>query len=139
MKSRLYFAYGGNIDLDCMKKRCPNAQEVGIYELKDWQFFIMEYHYASVRKKGHTSVFGVIWNITLSDEVELDRYEGFPHYYIKESFVLSSGEECFMYVATAINEGIPDAEYFKRIITSAHERNFPKDYIHELESWIQFS
>ena len=42
---RLYIAYGSNLNLDQMKRRCPTAEVIGTAELKNWRlwFYAMVY------------------------------------------------------------------------------------------------
>ena len=38
-KDRLYIAYGSNLNLEQMKRRCPTAEVVGTAELKNWRLW----------------------------------------------------------------------------------------------------
>lgn len=78
----LYLAYGSNLNVEQMSRRCPGAQIVGKGLLKDWAL-VFRVHATIEPRKGATVPFAV-WEITPEDEASLDRYEGFPRYYVKK-------------------------------------------------------
>lgn len=79
---KYYIAYGSNMSVSQMKERCPDAVPVGTAILKDWEL-VFRYH-ATIEPKQGASVPVVVWEITDSDERNLDHYEGYPHYYEKQ-------------------------------------------------------
>ena len=91
-KDRLYIAYGSNLDLEQVKHRCPTAEVVGAVELKNWRLWFRGGHHSAVatieRERGFT-VPVLIWWIQPGDEAALDRYEGFPFLYRKETLRLT--------------------------------------------------
>ena len=91
-KCRLYIAYGSNLNLEQMKRRCPTAEVVGTAELKNWRLRFRGGSHSAVatieREQGFT-VPVLIWRIQPEDEVALNRYEGFPFLYRKETLRLT--------------------------------------------------
>ena len=81
-----YFAYGANLNLDNMKWRCPNAKPVCTLTLPNYQLVFRGV--ADIEPNSKESVDGVLWWITDKCEDALDVYEGYPHLYRKESFVV---------------------------------------------------
>ena len=81
--THLYFAYGANTNLDSMADRCPQAVSLGAATLQDWQFRFAR-HADVVRCPGDW-VDGVLWEITDECLSNLDNFEGYPHYYIRET------------------------------------------------------
>lgn len=85
---KLYMAYGSNLNLEQMKRRCPNAEVVGTAELKNWRLRFRGFSGSAVATiepaKGFT-VPVLVWRITPKDERALDVYEGFPRLYIKRN------------------------------------------------------
>ena len=77
----LYLAYGSNLNVEQMMHRCPGAQIVGKGVLKDWRL-VFRVHATIEPSKGSVVPFAV-WDITDEDEARLDRYEGYPRYYVK--------------------------------------------------------
>ena len=79
---RLYIAYGSNLSVEQMALRCPEARVVGRAVLKDWRL-CFKVHADIEPCEGH-GVPILIWEIGKVDEAALDRYEGYPAYYIKK-------------------------------------------------------
>lgn len=85
---KVYAAYGSNINLEQMSRRCPAALPIG----KGW---LMDYHLlfrgpgrggvASVEPRKGRRVPILLWAISEECEKALDRYEGYPSLYRKET------------------------------------------------------
>ena len=78
----IYIAYGSNMNIEQMKRRCPKAIPIGKGILKDYKLVFKGV--ADVIKSPGDEVPIAIWKITEECEKALDRYEGFPHLYRKE-------------------------------------------------------
>lgn len=72
----LYFAYGANMDAAAMALRCPASRLIGRGRLPRHRFVIMREGWASVVRAPGATVWGVLWELALSDIPALDRYEG---------------------------------------------------------------
>lgn len=71
-----YFAYGSNLHLKQMKRRCPNSKYVGKARLVNYRWQINERGYANVvEAEGHW-VDGLVYEINTPDEAKLDINEG---------------------------------------------------------------
>ncbi len=77
-----YIAYGSNMNLSQMKKRCPNSIVIGVGELEDWELKFNSCATIKPNKKKSTPV--LIWQIHTQDWQKLDEYEDYPSYYRKE-------------------------------------------------------
>ena len=84
MLETLYFAYGSNIDLKQMARRCPAAQVVGPATLENYELAFRGSGFATIVPKKGSVVHGLLWSITPLCEQALDRYEGYPCHYTKE-------------------------------------------------------
>lgn len=84
MPETLYFAYGSNIDLEQMARRCPAAQVVGPVTLENYELAFRGSGFATIVPKRGSVVHGLLWSITPLCEQALDRYEGYPCHYTKE-------------------------------------------------------
>lgn len=84
MPETLYFAYGSNIDLEQMARRCPAAQVVGPATLENYELAFRGSGFATIMPKEGSVVHGLLWSITPLCEQALDRYEGYPRHYTKE-------------------------------------------------------
>ena len=83
----LYFAYGSNLNLFQMKRRCKDSVFLKKYELKGYKLnFRSKYRAADIEKNKKSSVQGALFEISKSDEKKLDVYEDFPILYKKYYF-----------------------------------------------------
>ncbi len=79
---RYYIAYGSNLSEEQMAIRCPDAKIAGMAALKDWKL-AFKFHADIVPCKERV-VPALVWEISEKDERNLDRYEGYPSYYVKK-------------------------------------------------------
>lgn len=86
MSTKIYAAYGSNMNIEQMKVRCPNAKVIGTGILKDYKltFRGAARGVANIEKKKGYSVPIVLWEITPKCEKALDIYEGYPRLYVKQ-------------------------------------------------------
>ena len=83
----LYFAYGSNLNLFQMKRRCKDSVFLKKYELKGYKLnFRSKYRAADIEKSKNSLVPGALFEISKSDEKKLDVYEDFPVLYKKLYF-----------------------------------------------------
>ena len=83
----LYFAYGSNLNLFQMKRRCKDSVFLKKYELKGYRLnFRSKYRAADIEKNKNSLVPGALFEISKSDEKKLDVYEDFPVLYKKLYF-----------------------------------------------------
>lgn len=76
-----YFAYGSNLNVYQMSERCPDAEPLTTAKLRNFslEFFL----HADVVDEPGAVTHGAIFKITRDCLESLDRYEGYPRYYIK--------------------------------------------------------
>ena len=72
---RFYFAYGANMDVAGMARRCPEALALGPARLDDRRFAIVHPGYATVIAAKGSCVHGVLWRLGSRDLVALDAFE----------------------------------------------------------------
>ena len=88
----LYFAYGSNTHLKQMEQSCPGAVNLGPAYLQDYRL-LFRIH-ADIELCEHSTVAGVLWEIDDNHLASLDRYEGFPAYYLRHRvFVKTTADE----------------------------------------------
>jgi len=83
----LYFAYGSNLNLFQMKRRCKESIFLKKINLKDFRLtFRSKYRAADIEPKKNSIVPGGLFEISKSDEKKLDVYEDYPSLYRKFYF-----------------------------------------------------
>jgi len=96
MTTKLYVAYGSNLNLEGMWRRCPNAEPVGKATLSGYRLWFRSVADV-VRIKGAKVPVG-IWRITSECEEALDVYEGVAGgLYRKETVRFRDGREALIY------------------------------------------
>ena len=114
-----YIAYGSNMVAEQMAHRCPDARLIGTGYLAGARLEF--YLHATVEKTGdlRNRVPVAVWEISAEDEKRLDRYEGFPSYYIKETWPvhMSDGSqiEGMVYIMNLIRQSPPTKHYYDGI------------------------
>ena len=81
-----YLAYGSNLSIEQMSVRCPDATIIGKGILQDWRLLFRQY--ATIEKCKGYYVPVLVWELSRQDEKNLDRYEGYPKFYIKKKLTL---------------------------------------------------
>ena len=94
--SRYYIAYGSNLSVGQMARRCPDAEIVGTAVLAGWQLLFKGC--ATIEPNADRTTPVLIWRISPRDEERLDTYEGWPDLYFKKDLEVA---------VTPINGGEP--------------------------------
>ena len=118
METRLYFAYGSNLNHEGMARRCPDSEPLGRATLEGWQLTFQGV--ADIRPRRGARTHGALWRISDSDLERLDAYEGYPSLYGREKVqVLSGGDEMVAVTYVMRDEdhylGLPSTEYLETI------------------------
>ena len=121
---RYYIAYGSNLNVGQMKYRCPKAKIVGTAVLENNTLYFRGSKtgsYLTIEPEIGASVPVAIWEITPTDELSLDRYEGYPTFYYKYNYTLDVTSldkkkveklDCFAYIMrTDAPVGLPTLQY----------------------------
>ena len=90
-KRTVYLAYGSNLNIRQMLRRCPDAKPWGATELADWKLEFWGGAVATIVPKDGCSVPVGLWSITARDERALDVYEDYPRMYRKEYLPIKWG------------------------------------------------
>ena len=90
-KTKYYIAYGSNLHVAQMQRRCPGAIAVGTAWLDGWRLAFRGSKtgaYLTIIPDGEHETPVGIWKITAADERMLDIYEGYPTFYEKQTIRL---------------------------------------------------
>ncbi len=129
---KLYVAYGSNLHLAQMARRCPDAKVYGSGVIKDYRLAF--YQVASILPEVGAEVPVGVWSISPQDEKNLDRYEGFPRLYRKENIkvVMENGETVTAMVYIMNRDGMesyPDSSYYNTIYTGYRSFGLDTEYL----------
>lgn len=135
--SRLYFAYGSNMDSQQMAERCPGATIVGKGKVAGYRFVINTRGVATIVPDKEKTVYGLVWLITGKHEVTLDKCEGVKRgNYAKQDIQLEmddgSSITALIYIDRVAELGIPRNGYLEKIVTAAKIHEFSSSYLEEL-------
>lgn len=86
MQTKLYLAYGSNLNLAQMRYRCPDARMVGYTYLPDRKLAFRgsqtgNYLTLDEAPGAYPGVPCGVFEISERDQASLDRYEGYPRFY----------------------------------------------------------
>ena len=116
-----------------MKQRCPESRKIGRATLHGYRWIITTRGYASVVECKEESVEGVIYQLSESDEAELDRFEGVANgsYRKAELSVRIDSSEiiALVYIDPITEEGNPRHEYIARINSGLTDAGLPESYV----------
>lgn len=139
---KLYAAYGSNLDTLQMGFRCPGAKLFGSASLPSSALVFRGSKtgsYLTVEPQWRSTVPLGIWEVRPEDEAALDRYEGFPSFYIKKTVTLPVREaatgkthrrKVFYYVMRdGRPAGRPTRGYFQTCLRGYHDFGFDRAYL----------
>ena len=141
-RSRLYIAYGSNLNLEQMKHRCPTAEVVGSTMLHSWKLWFRGGAggaVATIEREKDGKVPVLVWRIQPQDELALDRYEGFPYLYRKEMRRIALNGKRAYAMVYIMNEtrhpyGTPSNSYLYTIQDGYMDAGFDINILHEAVS-----
>ena len=108
----LYFAYGSNLNLFQMKRRCKDSVFLKKYELKGYRLnFRSKYRAADIEKSKNSLVPGALFEISKSDEKKLDVYEDYPILYKKLYFTYYNKTEMTYIIVNKTEFRYPTERY----------------------------
>ncbi len=129
---KIYLAYGSNLNLKQMAQRCPTAKVLGATTLKDYQLLFKGAFgnaHATIEPSKGSEVPVLLWGVTAEDEKRLDRYEGYPHYYVKETVKVKLGKKTVEAMVYIMNDGYkfnpPSVYYYETIREGYKDNNLP--------------
>ena len=145
MKKSIYLAYGSNMSLQQMYHRCPDAEPIGKGFIKGWRLMFkgsQSGNYATIEKEEGCTVPVVAWAISELDEERLDRYEGWPSFYVKETVEFEYiGDrpgrrvkgEGMVYIMPPENStlGLPSQRYFDVLVEGYHRFGLDLNILYE--------
>lgn len=127
---KYYIAYGSNLNMEQMIRRCPGAVVIGKTWLEGYRLTFRgskdftRAGVANVEPRAGSRVPVGIWRITEAHERYLDRYEGFPYLYYKQEFSLvvdGNRITAMAYIMTPGRPWAPPTRSYLRTIREGYE------------------
>lgn len=119
---KYYIAYGSNLNLEQMKRRCPDAKLLGTGTIRDYGLLFRgspKNAVATIEPSIGEKVPVGVFEISDWDEKYLDCYEGYPHMYYKNSVNIEiRGEktDAMIYLMhPKYGMGIPSRNYYQTV------------------------
>lgn len=114
MTTKLYLAYGSNMNKAQMRRRCPAAKPLRAIVIEDARLVFRGV--ADIEFCEGASVPVALYEITAACEAALDKFEGVASgVYEKRTIPLDNGEEALTYVMCSNGIAPPTREYYERI------------------------
>jgi hypothetical protein len=133
----LYFAYGSNMNVDAMARRCPRSKALGAARLARHRLCVMREGWLNVVPDPRAAVHGVLWDLAISDVPALDRYEGVPRgLYAKVlRLVLTQGgaKRALVYFGANAGPGSARPDAIAEALAAARYWRMPPEAIQALE------
>jgi len=141
-----YFAYGSNLSLEQMSRRCPGSTMVDAGYIEDHELSFTTFAerwkggVADIIEKKDSRVWGLVYELPVADLSSLDYYEGFPDLYRRKKVSVfgRKGEykEVWTYFVVDKKGYLPPSRvYFEIIYDAARVFGFPGGYVSFLESF----
>lgn len=147
-KTRLYFAYGSNLNLSLMRQKCAKSRVLGIARLADHRIGFYGYSVTwdgaveTVVPDPQSEVWGVLYQLESFDWERLDNCEDvradgtgeYFHYPVEVVDAQQQVYEASIYKKARLGTAeTPTEEYLALIIQGAQEQGLPDAYIKSLQ------
>ncbi len=139
---KYYLAYGSNLNIAQMQFRCPDAVVAGTAVIPDYELLFkgsLIGAYLTIEPKQGSQVPVGVWEVSLTDEFRLDRYEGFPSFYYKKEIRISVADnrtgktrqrDAFVYIMHEDRKlGIPTDMYVRTCLEGYRDFGFDPDFL----------
>ena len=120
-----YFAFGSNLNLEQMHRRCPSAIPVGPAILMDWQLSFTGKSVtwgggvATIKRRKGKYTPGVLYRLSQEDITTLDRFEGHPFCYERRKVTVellgNRSLTAYVYIHQEKTPAMPTIDYLKTI------------------------
>lgn len=129
---KYYFAYGSNLNLEQIKHRCKDAIKVGSVILKGYELEFR--YYLTIKENKNSDVPLGIFKISSDDELNLDVYEGYPHFYRKEKLSIDFNDEKITGIIYIMNKNTrnvmpPNQTYLNTCLKGYQDFDFDEKYL----------
>ena len=118
-QEQLYFAFGSNLHLGQMAKRCPESRYIGTAKMHNYRFQINQRGFANILYLPNDHVEGLLYLLSRTDEERLDRSEGVPTAHQKQHLTVQVFTAAIAHVGRAVPELAQQLDYSEYDITQS--------------------
>jgi hypothetical protein len=133
----IYFAYGSNMDVNAMARRCPRSRTLGPARLERHRLQVMREGWLTAVRDPRSAVHGVLWELALSDVGALDRYEGLPdglyHKFVQTIVAQRGPRQAIVYYGANSGPGSARPDYIADVLARAGAWPLPAEAIVALD------
>jgi gamma-glutamylcyclotransferase (GGCT)/AIG2-like uncharacterized protein YtfP len=133
----LYFAYGSNMNVGAMARRCPRSKALGLARLERHRLAVMREGCLTAVRDSHGAIHGVLWELALSDIASLDRHEDLSKgLYTKETqpVIAERGpKRAIVYFGANSGPGVLRPAYIAEVLAAARSWPLPAEGLAALE------
>jgi hypothetical protein len=137
----LYFAYGSNVNVDAMARRCPRSKALGLARIERHRLAVMREGWLTAVRSPSSAVHGVLWDLALSDIPALDRHESLSQgLYTKEMqpVIAERGpKRAIVYFGANAGPGVLRPAYIAEVLVAARSWPLPAEGVGALERLAQ--
>ncbi len=134
----LYFAYGANMDVGAMARRCPRSKALGLARLERHRLAVMREGWLTAVRDSSSAVHGVLWDLALADVAALDRYEGLSvglYAKLMQAVIAERGpKRAIVYFGANSGPGAARSDYMADVLAAARAWPLPAEGISALEA-----
>ena len=132
-----YIAYGSNLNLADMKKRCPEAVLVGIGLLPNYRLVFKgirdNYSYLTIEKEDNCTVPIGIFELEKNNIKQLDCYEGYPNLYHRKMMNIKLGNTLVTGLIYIMNDNytyhLPSRTYLRTCFEGYKDFSFNSNFL----------
>lgn len=133
-----YLAYGANMSSEIMRYRCKDARFLGVGMLEGYRLLFKGEEplaYATIEQWDGYKVPYVLWELSADDETALDRFEGYPKTYQKDTVTIEHDGQQFlaMYYHKSAEESVgqPMTHYTEVLAAAYYRYSFDINILNE--------
>lgn len=136
----LYFAYGSNLSIGQMKRRCTEPEEIRSVELKGFQLKFVGFSnrwkggVATLIVENNKTIHGALYKLTKHDETQLDKLEGIKENIYRKINLDINGQKAFTYVCNYSKLSNPSEIYLNTIKEGYKDWNLPLDSLSNIKA-----
>ena len=131
----LYFAYGSNMSVDGMARRCPRSKPIGLARLERHRLAVMREGWLTAVRDSRSAVHGVLWDLALADGPALDRYEVPLYRKVAQAVIAKAGaKRALVYFGANAGPGTPRPDYIAEVLAAGRSWALPREALAVLEA-----